>query len=732
MRFLILFSLLIGNTLLAQQKNWERIRSIVPIMLRSFDADSSGNYFYSMYHSPVVVLGNVFSLKQESFPRINEIRFNSFNNHVDVFIDKGQVPIVVHSNTVYIYRDDQFSIDTNRLPSGNFDQLRYDENSNLYALDWKYIFRKKNGLYSYDSKKLAEFSDWIQAAFMYNRDSNYLVISEFESNKADIVQLNSESGEYKVLVSIYAPMREVDQSLLYKDGRFIIPTDREIYYYKDYGKYYISPVIDSADQNLGKITSLTAGKVNGEIVVIKGSKFYFSYDDLKTWVQIGVLNNGFPKGFVKKLVVWDSLHAVSVVADDCGHDRFYIFDSSKNRWRQDYQPDYDNSDFSRFEVDENNNLIGQVFTCGWNFKNQLDSVWTPIYNPGKMIGNFEGYLQNYLITDKKDFGFNDYTLYSTEDYGKTWDPVQTFPNSIRSLNYFGEGYILLSTTSGNSYNFYASKDFGKSFNYLNSTSSDNFPIDRLMLDFDGNLIAPNFGSSSSPFFKLKEGSKNWTIDERFNNLKCRGFDFSEDGRYFLDIEFNGQRGIYTTYNFKSFNNITEKIGYTFAYTIKYMGNGELIFSTNNHDGIRGVYYSKDYGESIQDVTYDLPYFRDDIQFGSISEFYLDKERKLYLTMSDNGIYKLSNALTPVYVKDIEVNSMNIIIYPQPSKFEINILTSKNILFDHYKIFDSIGKQIKSGKLENNQILINDLLIGVYTLQLIQDDKVLRISRIMKV
>lgn len=712
---LIPFLLLFSFSLTSQQLSWERHRSIVPQLLFSFDADSAGNYFYTLDNSQVVVHGNVFSKEEIVYSRIKNIRFNPNKHHVEVFIDKGQEPIIEHSNSIYQFGGKQFYLDTIRKPYWNFSQLKYDENFVLYKTDYKYIRRCENGLYSNVSYPLAEFSDWIQKSYLFNTDSNFLVIGEYNSGIAEIVQLNTETGQYKVLVNIKAPMPKIDHSILFKDGRFIIPTEREIFYYRDYGKHFEAPLIDTAEQSRGLITALSAGKIKGEIVVRKGSKFYFSYDGLKTWVLSESMNKGFPLGQVTNLVLWDSLHAVAVVADDCGHRRLYVFKDVLRGWEEAHHPDFDNSSFLDLYIDENQRMIGNVFTCGWMFKDQQDSIWIPIYSPGPINNDYEGYLTNYLMTDRKDLAYNFKTLYSTDDYGSTWDSIWTFSEGITGMNYFGNGVVLVSTGYNGS-TFFISKDFGQSFNFAAAAPYRDFPIHGFKLDHRGLIVAINRNGINSNSYYLDEKSKSWKIDTRFSNLMCRSFEFAIDGKYFLDIEYGGLRGIYSTYDFVNFYNITQKLGYTYAYTFKYLGNRELVLACNNYDGVRGVYYSKDDGESLIDLTWNLPFMRDNIQYGSVEGFLSDKDRQLYLWMRENGIFKLSNPLDLVGIKDLAESSDSIELFPQPVTNDLWFSFRRQIEDFQCRIFDMVGQQIVNPTIINNHIDVSQLTPGIYYLQ----------------
>ncbi len=713
---LLLFSL----SLSSQHLSWERHRSLLPHKLFSFDADSIGNYFYTLDASQVVVHGNIFSKEERVYPRIKDIRFNPNKHHVEVFIDKGQRPIVEHTSSIYQFENNHFILDTIRKASWNYEQLKYDENGVLYKIDYKYIRKCENGLYSSISYPLAEFSDWIQAVFLFNTDSNYLVIGEYDSGKADIVQLNTETGQYRELVQINAPMPIVSHSILYKDGKFIIPTARDIIFYKDFGKTYESPLIDTAEQNRGIITALAAAKINGEILVRKGSKFYFSYDGLKTWIPAQAMNIGFPKGPISELVVWDSLHAAAVVADDCGHERLYVFNSPEFGWQEVHHPDHDNSNYFSINIDENQQMIAQVGTCGWFHKNPEDSVWMPIYTPASGSDLYEGYLRNYLITERKDFAYDFRTLYSTDDWGKTWDSIWTFSEGITGLNYFGNGHILVSVGYNGS-GFFISRDYGLNFNFAGSTGDPNFPINNLKLDHNGVVVAVNRNGINNNFYYLDENTKSWKVDRRFINLNCRAFEFTEEGKYFLDIEYKGQRGIYSTFDFVNFYSVTEKLGYTFAYTFKYLGNHEVVINCYNHDGVRGVYFSKDGGTTLEDLTLNLPYMRDEIQYGTVSGFMLDKNRQLYLMMQSNGLFKLSRPLDPVKVNDQIKSTDGVHIYPQPVcsmlSFSMNIPGDK---FD-CRVLNLMGQVVLNPVIDNMKMSVSELGPGIYYLQLCTSD-----------
>jgi hypothetical protein len=109
--------------------------------------------------------------------------------------------------------------------------------------------------------------------------------------------------------------------------------------------------------------------------------------------------------------------------------------------------------------------------------------------------------------------------------------------------------------------------------------------------------------------------------------------------------------------------------------------------------------------------------RDDLQFGSVGGFLLDKENKLLVRMRDNGIYKLAKPLDPVGVKDMTESFDSIKLFPQPVSNWLWFSSKSQLDGFQCRVFNLIGQQVLNPIIENNQIAVSLLTPGIYNLQL---------------
>jgi hypothetical protein len=97
-----------------------------------------------------------------------------------------------------------------------------------------------------------------------------------------------------------------------------------------------------------------------------------------------------------------------------------------------------------------------------------------------------------------------------------------------------------------------------------------------------------------------------------------------------------------------------------------------------------------------------------------------------------GNIKTSNALVftvnPLSVVENNFNEENIKIYPNPTRNEMYVISDLNL--DIIEIMDLNGRKLKSQKLENNAINIQDLKNGIYFLKINLDSNYI-IKKIIK-
>ncbi|PIY05103.1 MAG: hypothetical protein COZ21_04805 [Bacteroidetes bacterium CG_4_10_14_3_um_filter_31_20] len=81
--------------------------------------------------------------------------------------------------------------------------------------------------------------------------------------------------------------------------------------------------------------------------------------------------------------------------------------------------------------------------------------------------------------------------------------------------------------------------------------------------------------------------------------------------------------------------------------------------------------------------------------------------------------------TVLQVKPVNANKFsNILVYPNPAKNELNIVTNKDLIGKEYQLCDIYGRKILKGKLtkELTKLLVGKLADGIYILQVNGENK----------
>ena len=103
----------------------------------------------------------------------------------------------------------------------------------------------------------------------------------------------------------------------------------------------------------------------------------------------------------------------------------------------------------------------------------------------------------------------------------------------------------------------------------------------------------------------------------------------------------------------------------------------------------------------------------------------------YLGYTDWGFYGISQLPDPINcnlfasISRSDLQSDHYMIYPNPASDLVTVKVSDNTFgSDYYSIIDATGRQILSGKLEEEITLINisEIPVGIYLLQIGQHKK----------
>ena len=134
------------------------------------------------------------------------------------------------------------------------------------------------------------------------------------------------------------------------------------------------------------------------------------------------------------------------------------------------------------------------------------------------------------------------------------------------------------------------------------------------------------------------------------------------------------------------------------------------------------------GENIYDV---LKLSNNDymfLGFGTDPNSTIKNQDAVFVRVDSNGC--LYNSCINVGLQE-EIYFDEIIVYPNPAKDIINIEHPKHINIYKIKLIDMLGKEVSFELLNNDQISIESLELGVYTLQIILENDLIVNKKIIK-
>ncbi|MEP7197202.1 MAG: hypothetical protein ABI851_11840 [Saprospiraceae bacterium] len=715
---------------LCQSNSWNKINTVQENKLITLCSDSKGNFYVSLNEVGRIAKVNIFTGSKELFekPIINKeqiygmLLFTGYNDEIHPILNGNvytyhnntYIPVLLSDGTngklsdpkttYYNTLGESFSVDFSSVYK--------------YTINWK--INSLNKLY------FNNYSANLFAPSFYVPDTNFILEYLPGSSKNNILNLNTNTAISIIVHSFDAPIKLGQFSILDRDGRFYIPTGQELYYFSDFGKNLIVPLIDTFSN--GYISAFARGRINKELVIIKGDKFYISYDDCKTWLKPISINKKLPQGRLTELVVWDSLHAIAVVMDGCTYEHLYFLDGRNREWKAFNYNLIDNLNLSEFEVDEKGNYLSVLNDCRRYVSIDKGLNWELIPRVNNIDNqSFPTDYTYYQITEKKDLAFYKDSLFTTDDYGKTWKGISKLPPKTKRMIYLGNGkFLIKSEPILPNAQYYMSYDYGQTYELKFIDQGNQFDSNIFELDHNNNLISYSYIN----YFISMDDGKSWNIDDRFQGREIRHLEYSNDGTYYMTTKINNIFALYSTNDFINFKNLTSGLGQFFNITFNvHKLQNKIILETYNKPDEFKLYYSEDSGNQWNQINYDIANKRSDDRIALVNFSYLDTKNQLLICLANDGLYSLSNPLIGAF--DINQNN-SIQISPQPVSEFINLAYDDAIHLDNYWIYDSQGRSIRHSDLNHKQISIQTLTEGVYILQLLDGNIVSWTGRFVKI
>jgi hypothetical protein len=236
----------------------------------------------------------------------------------------------------------------------------------------------------------------------------------------------------------------------------------------------------------------------------------------------------------------------------------------------------------------------------------------------------------------------------------------------------------------------------------------------------------------------------FSIIQHNNNIYCNGYvdNLINEFPFVLVLDENlivKQRMIDKTLLF-NINTNEINIKYNFIYlsgtTGDYTNPREARHSFSKYDLNFNKLWTRIYNDSLLtnrgEIIYDvLPLSNNDwmfLGFGTDPNSAIKNQDAVFVRVDSNGC--LYNTCLNVGINE-EIYFDEIIVYPNPAKDILNIEFPKHVNIHNIKLFDMLGREVSFESISNDQISIERLEIGVYTLQIMLENDLIVNKKIIK-
>lgn len=731
--FLILLIFSVDLNSIYSQNIWNRLSNQITFQPEDIALTNSGKIYVSLLGKNYIMESSDFGIHWRNI--VNDtFKYNTFNSQKELFIDNQDSLIELFDQYGLVfpryYLNNKFILDTlsfSKNASIGDGNIKYDHNNNYY-----YVYSNELHKYQrlwFDSQIIFNKGDRISDYFVYSDTTNY-VITNKPNGTFDIYKLNTFNGNYRLLVHSFLPSGSKN-ILITESGRILIPTFQGLLYSRNDGMNSEYLVFDSLVNPKVKINDLRFS-LSGDIFMQAGNTYYFSNNEGETWVKLLAFNNEFPDFLkIKKLLILDSLHAVSIINDICDLEHSYFLTPLEAKWKT-LDLGISILNLSDLVLTNTNRLYANNQQCEIVYSDDESKTWDSYYIQGSNLVNITSTKPNILFAITKDKR----KLYNSLNGGKDWTLINDSQLSIANLEILGinplfdqtliiEGGIRDSgSVSYKEMYFLVSRDNGQNWEVL--PKSSNMFIYNLIWD-GNNRIYSYFVSLNTVYYSIDFG-KTWNIDSNFN-----GFDniysiyFGKDNKVLIYGRYQGEFNIYISHDRKNF---VPCIGNDFK-------NQNVIFSQVDSlnvlaiAGLSGVYISNDGGINWNNITSGISIF--DSTITTINSICYDKDNNAYLSINNDGLYK---SIKPLITSEHNTVSEHLSqIYPNPFRDDIFIINN-DYFQNRYlvEIYNPLGILVKKEFLNNdfNQIHFElDFHSGIYFIKLTKNNKTIQINKLIR-
>jgi len=572
---------------------------------------------------------------------------------------------------------------------------------------------------------IANNDERIHEFFPFTESVNYTMV-DGGSKGVKVYKYNSKDKSKREIISLVNIGIELRKAIVSEKGHVFLPTNTGLLHYWDDGNHVEVCVLDSTIDYRKWITDLR-WSLKGEFIIAQlGKSYYFSYDTGKTWLFPDYFNRNFPIQFeTDKIFALDSVTAIAMMKDECLNKSAFILQANGNEgWKEFHlgQSYWDLSDL--FKLNDGT-LHASDENCKRIRSKDNGRSWEAFKHDSVQIRILGHDFDNRLFYWNR----NEDSLFLSMDGGENWDlSINTEGSILKLITLENDQVLLISLESVDqkptNLNYYLSKDKGSLFEkfqtipyIINKPNLISYDIshnsqNRLYTDADdsGLFYSDDLGVSWIELDKFSKWNIRVLVFDEFNQCYISGYD--GDKR---------ENGVYQTSDFVNLKRI-----YPAQLDLRNLGNGQLV----GFASLEGVLITRDYGESWENITKDLP-LNDSLKVNIYNDFYIDFQGFAYLSYHYDGIYKSYEPI--VSTENLGDKDQTFSTYPNPAKDALILNFADGInLPGRIEIVNILGQSVKTIEVNDlhEVIKLNDITEGIYSVIFISNEKRIGVNKLV--
>ncbi|MEP7197209.1 MAG: T9SS type A sorting domain-containing protein [Saprospiraceae bacterium] len=732
------------SNLAISQEFWTRVDKPSDLVVRDLIAKSDGTVYFSIQGSQYIYIYNILE-KNRGYSKLPKVVqsypiMNDDNLYLNLDFDSSLIAYYFRFG-IYLYYGNSFMRpilkDTNEFPRVNdLANIKFDKIGNLFLNDGSSIYLRNEKWSSKGEAKIFEQAGYIVNFFPFTDSINYSIHNE--DGIYNIYKYSATSGISRKLLSL--PYRIDRNSLINEQGDMLLGVGQELYYYKKDGEQLLVPLIDSTGNTNGFLEGIFQSFSDKSLICYKNPNFFITYDSCKTWTKIQKFSKNVPSRGINKLFFWDTSHAVLLTkSSSCGNNELFEITNESDSWQR-VLPEQSNYNFRGIK-NFANEFIGE-HDCLY-MKSQNDGHdWNKMISPNSLVFSSAGdYIRNISQQSVGPIIFafekGQDTLFRSLDFGNTWK-WNTAIKRINQVFHINSTELILKSEVGNIGNLkadlYYSNDQGNTWQLIGKNTEFSYQIKAIMYDPDGNLIMIS-QSSSAKIYKSTNKGISWIVDNRFDRFLVDNIVFEKDGRCIISgfDNINSTSGLFASYDFKNFINLSSKIGNFVVSKFRVLGAGKYLGFAHRipHKNEEGIFITEDDGLNWRDISYNLPDFYSAEKYYDISDIVIDEQGFLYVSFTYDGMWRYDTKL--VNTKYVEKNIL-CEVYPNPvlEKLMLRVPEAFQHSELHFVIFDLFGKVVFDRNFRGSAILdLSFLSRATYIIQVSSNNRLIYTNKILK-